>query len=593
REKIAKELLDQYGTKDIDPKVLDEIQDMSEAMEKMPTGRVKNKQAIDILSKIENESGIKKTDLMFSLWYAGLLSGTSTQALNIMSNSLNLLGETFTTVVQETLVNKDPKNAMKAMTKLFSGWEEALKQGADILKHGGDPDKISVKLEAKNVLESVKFKGVLKPLNTYKYVSRFMVAMDSIFYYKFRDMRYHQLAGQMAKDEGLKGEELNNRVTEILYNSKEDIDGANKQAQKELDKVTELTGKEFSKTDVSLRGFEILDQNRAKDNPEIVTDADKFAAHGTFNYDPEGILGVFSNVLTSLTTKVPPVKFIIPFTRIVANVLNQQLDYTPYGFVRAQGGISRMVNKVFSNANITESAPQTAEARSRQLIKAAWGTMMMAGLYSLAKAYDEDEDPYFAITGKGPRDFNKKSQLFSQGWKPYSIKIGDLYIPYQFSPAGYGLAVMGNTLDAEKYDDLTKKDLSTRTAFALSASTKSIFDMSFLTGLGGVFKALSSDSDPEKEMKNLLKPVSSLPSTIVPSLIRQVDKMFDPTIYEAREITEAVVKNIPFARQTLLKPALNAYGQPVEKTGTRFSSTRTEDPVWKLMAERELFAPKA
>ncbi len=75
---------------------------------------------------------------------------------------------------------------------------------------------------------------------------------------------------------------------------------------------------------------------------QMTEDAYNFAAHGTFNYESDGTLGAFTNAVSkALDVKVggvQPGRFVVPFTRIITNVVNNALDYSPVGLIRAAKG---------------------------------------------------------------------------------------------------------------------------------------------------------------------------------------------------------------------------------------------------------------
>jgi hypothetical protein len=51
----------------------------------------------------------------------------------------------------------------------------------------------------------------------------------------------------------------------------------------------------------------------------------------------------------------------------------------------------------------------------------------------------------------GPRTADQRKQLQETGWIPYSIKVGDKYYSYGWTPAAIPIAILGNYLDAKKY----------------------------------------------------------------------------------------------------------------------------------------------
>jgi hypothetical protein len=103
---------------------------------------------------------------------------------------------------------------------------------------------------------------------------------------------------------------------------------------------------------------------------------------------------------------------------------------------------------------------------------------------------------------------------------------------------------------------------------------------------------LTSTGDPEKVKEKLYKSLGKTTTSFIPNLFKQIDKIYDPTIYDSKSIKASILKEIPIVKELSdLKPKLNGFGQPSEKTGTRFYNKVTNDPVWLLMAKYELFTP--
>ena len=440
-------------------------------------------------------------------------------------------------------------------------------------------------------MENFRFHGgAFNPLNYYKFVGRFMTAVDSAAFMAGQGMMKHEVARETARAEGLTGVKLKKRTSDLLNNSEAISEGAVQQATQEIEEIDERQEKKFGKLEknrqIRIRTNEIIEENIPE---EIVADAKNFAAFVTFNYESVGVIGLLAKTFAGLSRKFPPFRLIVPFTRVVANVLNQQIDYTPWGYLRAFG---------LSPSNfipIDSTGAKNAKERNRQIIKATMGTMLMVGLYAMAKTFEDDDDPFFEITGKGPSDFNKRNQLFSQGWKPYSVKIGDQRWSYQFTQLGVGLSIIGNWLDNEKFKELGEKDLITKTAFAVQSSASGILDMSFLTGLSGLMSALTNDSNPEKQADKLFKSLGRTATSLVPNAFKQIDKaFFDNTIYDTKTVASSLMKEVPFVRSNLpLKAKLDAFGQPVKKQGNRFFTDITDDKIWLMMGEKEVFVPGA
>ena len=103
------------------------------------------------------------------------------------------------------------------------------------------------------------------------------------------------------------------------------------------------------------------------------------------------------------------IKFIFPFVKTGANILQMNLDHN--GLYAVLSPAQRKI--------LLSNTPEGALARSQVAFgtfSLAFGTMLAAnGL----------------ITGSAPPDPKERKALFETGWRPYSVKIGDKYISYQ------------------------------------------------------------------------------------------------------------------------------------------------------------------
>jgi len=591
---IESEIEKAFGIKLMTDEQKAKIKELSDERDLRPEGFLKDEATRELLSEIEGFDGISKKDLIWSIWYASILSGHETQMLNIGSNALNMGLETIVTAIE-----KGPRMVAENIKGTVSGSKLGFSEFIQVLSKGYSPEKMRSKIETKDALESKIFVGgKFNPINYYKYVGRFMTAVDTAAYMTSKGARSQELAYETAKKEGLKGKELQARVSDLLNNSEAAYDEAQAEAVRDI-KTMHLRANDIDFTEenidsipfeptreqkrlINLRRTEIIEANV---DEEITQKAKDFASFVTFNYDPEGLLGYVATKLSETGQKIQGVKLIAPFTRIVANVLNQQLDYTPYGALRAYG-----VN--FGAKMDSNTKAKDVRDRNRKLIKATLGTALLYGLYSLVSQYSDDEDPYIYISGKGPTNFNKRSQLMSQGWRPYSVKIGDKWISYQYTPLGLGLSFVGNWVDNERYGELSEKDASIQLAFALGNSGSSVMDMSFLTGLGGFMSALNSNANADTKAEKMLNTTGKIGTSFIPNLFKQIDKSYDPTIYDADTFSASILKEIPIVkRHSGLKPKLNAFGQDVKKDGDRFSGNVTTDENWLFMSKHRVFAP--
>jgi len=593
-EEIINSLKKEFKIPEVSPEVVAELMEMDAKRQQLPEGKIQDEQTIKMLDLIASKTKIPKADLIMSIWYASILSGPGTHMVNVAGNLVNSTMEGGIDAMEQ-LAKGDPTYLLRLAPYLFQQTNKAFSESKAVWTKGLDSSRSAAMNQMPNPLEQVKFKGgKANPFNYYKYVGRGLSAVDAFFYSMATDSRSFLEANRIAREEGLKGQKLVDRTNEILYNNKEIAEEAGIQARTELELASEKTGIKFTENDIKRRKFEILEQKRLD---RVSNAAKTFAQQVTYNYTPQGVLGMFAKVFQYAGDNFKPFKAIIPFTRIVANVLNQQLDYTPYGYARA---FDKSLSGIFfpEDFQIGSTGAKTVEERNRKLIKASIGLSTMAGLYAMAAYYDglEDDDPrknYFDIIGRGPSDPNKKGQLMTQGVKFNSLKIGDKYINFQYTPLGLILGLTGNYRDAVKYKELDKKAIDQRLAYAAMNIPGAILDMSFLSSLSDMLSSLGRETSPETAQNIATGMIARNATSFVPAMFKQIDKWFDPTIYDATDFQSAILKEIPFVDdQSGLKPKLNILGQPISKQG-RFTSPQNTEPVWRFLAKKEIFISAA
>jgi len=195
------------------------------------------------------------------------------------------------------------------------------------------------------------------------------------------------------------------------------------------------------------------------------------------------------------------------------------------------------------------------------------------------------------INGAGPSDPERRRQLQEAGWKPYSLKIGNHYWSYIYTPIGLGLSILGNMSDAVRYGELQHKDAITRGAYAFSRLGSTIFSQSFLSGLTNLFDSLSGSSSPGQTIASLRRTLSTTAGTgSTPRIFLDIQRLFDPTRDDSNTIGQDLLKNTPFAAITN-KPTLNAFGEPVKMPTNRFVSPVTKDLAWQLVTGRNIRVP--
>jgi len=536
-----------------------EINRRARAVQEAPEGRQRNDKIIDMLTYIDRATGkAARGDKLVSLWYANVLSGHQTQERNLYDTGVNVLSD----VIINAVVNK--QNPVHAVRAMLGGLRQGLHEGAETLATGRTQFRKD-KLESIKGLESNPYKGRLSFLNKWKLVGRALSAEDALWYKAAQVARQNILARKLAKEQGLSGEALRKEVDNILHNTEQNIREFEAQA-----KTEGLTGRA-----AKLRAFELAEQQMP---PDLLEDSVAFAGRATYNFEPEGVMGEIARGVEHITGNVPLLRFVVPFTRIVANVTNRNLAYTPIG-----GAMSK---KKYARGDMSP------EVYAEQQAKAIVGSLTMGALLMMSKMFDDEDDPRFAIYGRGPSDFKKRNQLRQDGWRPYSIKIGGKYIDYRLSPFALGLSFAGNLADAERFNEMDEVSMGDRTAFAAVMMGDLLLNQSFMSGAADVFSIFdAAQRSPELAAEKAEKFVArAFGGFIAPNLFRQIDQVFDPKLTEAKTFAEAIAKQIPFARREG-RPLINALGEQVEKDTGLIFGKKKGDPIWGMLAEKGVWVP--
>ncbi|MCA9382651.1 hypothetical protein KC660_04580, partial [Candidatus Dojkabacteria bacterium] len=583
----------------------------------------------------EAQSFIPKTNrdsLGWGLFYASILSGPRTQALNIGANIVKMVLDNMWLSIAEWRANKgNPERLRIAISNWLGLWQGIQKgriEAKEIFFHGRKKTSFSNKFFESSELERWGkewniFNNIKNSKNFWevalkqtawmaKFVPRFMESADVIAYWGNYMGRYRQLMTEVKANQGYTGRALASEVNKIMYGGDITKQEAIDQATKELtDKDGKFKGKVgggfYDKIDVRRRADEILEQNLVKQfGQEVLWDADRFAKNATFQQDPKGVMGTVVNTIQKYHSHknklvAVPARLIVPFTRIVANVTNDQLEYIPFiGLARGQNILSK------NELTLEERRIATAKGLASMIV-------LGLGVAALSMFDPADEDEWkVKIHGNGPQDFNKIIQLKGENWQPNSLQVGNTYFSFKDMPFGLFLTLMGNLFDSERY---SKGDpsMSASAIQSLLSSPQVILDASFLSGASAFFETVinSKDLKEDKMVENWEKFFVNQGKVVIPNLFRQVASSFDPTWYQTKGIKEYFYKQyaVPYIQlaggEVDLQPYFTNLGDPVKfgRDGTfptlarlsgisRFINVKKEDEiVYDFLDAKNIYIP--
>lgn len=255
------------------------------------------------------------------------------------------------------------------------------------------------------------------------------------------------------------------------------------------------------------------------------------------------IKGFDAKSIDDAIKRTPVMRVVAPFTKTNLNLVEYALNRTPL----AKG----------LRADIRAGGVR----RDQALGRVSFGMMTMGSIAGLTAQG--------IATGSGPADVKARRTLEASGWKPYSIKVGDTYIPYdKADPMG---SVMGIAADiAEIAGHLSSdRDGELKELVVHGASAVMQFmTPEFLTkNIGDFFDVIQGDEKKfERFVSNVARgaiPYSSFLRAMKPALDNvKRDKRADPkaAFPPFEKILNEMRDTIPFMSKSL-PPKRNIFGE--------------------------------
>lgn len=324
----------------------------------------------------------------------------------------------------------------------------------------------------------------------------------------------------------------------------------------------------------------------------------KKATRSVFNNPPEGVLGIVANSLNSFSSSLPVARIIVPFTNLLANVLNVALDYNPLiGIPRLLDvSPSALINSFFGKDNPTTTVKgggawkrdldEQVERRYELLTRMMVG--LIAGTLAAVLLAGEDEEGFPLLTGQGPKDW-RKAKKWKETHKPFSIRIGDTYVSYQNWPVSTIMAFFGNYFDIMRYG--SEKQKQQAVVQAMAGYVPFVLNNSFMSGISKMYSTVNDLA--AKAMKGeefVAGTLGSNVSQMVPfaNLAMDLDKGFNST-EPFLPGWEKFYTRIPFVRHLDARPMLNQFGEPLD---TKAYDNKAANALYKGLGAERFFAPQ-
>lgn len=606
--KISDIIASKYEIPDMSTEERAELAAMAERVARLPQNSVYRADAVmDMMNFMHDRlKNLSLFDKGWALWYGNILSGYNTHIRNVVGNAVELGATGFI----DTLI-RNPAEWYGQVTQALYGSKRGAAAGfAEGYRHFRTGESVvsrseGDKFSAGGVLERVNFTGGrINPANYVKYVGRLLRAEDSVAFHTAYELKSFQGALEMAQAEGLEGEAAEKRVEQLLNLSDQQQKEFTERAEAEWANLNPGDVKGTKAEFVDRRVLELTKQEREAGLVERATD---YANRVTFNYKPEGLLGILAEGIATLTrgaegpqpgqrkadrtaldTILAFPRLIVPFARVVANVTNRQLDYLigaprsilPTTFV-LEGGRIKFQDK-------------TSDQRAIELKKGLVGAagLIAAGIAGMPG--DDDEERGWSLHAGGPSNPNARAVLAQTGWKPWSLQIGDTYIPFRYLPIGIGLASVAEMHDHARYKETTDESAVEKVGFGLAAVGAATLDASFLSNLSDFLGAVSQrDGDARAQALNRFVQRTVNAGSLVPfsNLVNNLTTDLDAYDRDRNGAYAFLASQVPVS-QLKGEPAIDLFGDAIENRAFeafvgRSKAEGPEDRLYRLLAEKE------
>jgi hypothetical protein len=556
-----------------------EIVKRANNLQTMPEGNLRERAATKLLNLAAAKGMVKGTDVPMGIFYADILSGMTTPAKIVFENENLLVGNTLAALASRPgQVMRNPVDFVRGLAAAYG--RGIVKGGlqAESTLRTGIVTGIYKDIRPSSVMELKPFGERMEPLNFWKWFGRIISTGHETTFKPAWEVRSLLIARDVAAKEGLTGDKLQQRVADLLANTAEHVDAAKAQATAEL-------GTTGNKLDYQRRVREILEQRREQNIPGITEQSRDFALRTAYLNEPYGFLGMVATKVREITQGGPDkdaaghiiprlVKTQIPFTTVAANILNETLNWTPVGTWRAwrAGETGKLYGREAVDAN----------ERGELYAKSILGLIGTGAITAL-----------FPVHGSGPSNPAQRKQLLATGWIPWSIELpGGRYISVANTPLKLPLAVIGNWEDWNRYGKGEEADGAERAAFALKATVANILSQGYLDSVRRFLDAAGDENTSQGASKLEKLTARTATSFVVPNLVQQVDRVFDPKQYDQTGIKALLTSQVPFVRRDN-RPVLNVLGEPVQSGPFHYwASTVTDDPLWKILAAKQAWVPE-
>lgn len=330
--------------------------------------------------------------------YNSMLSGPRTFEVNAISNSLELPWRLARDVGASTLRGR-PGEVGVEMSGAYAGLQKANRAFLDTLFNGITAEQAARGELPRDLSARVRNPVGKKIAQVLEPPSRLLAAADEWAKAIDYGMSFGRLAARQASEEGLRGEAWSTRTAQLM--------------------------------------------SAPETNPALMRRASDMADRMTW----KGDMGNIGEGLQAFTRRTGPIgNLILPFLRTSYQITTRGIERSPLGLIGTGIDVARGAYGPDLRAAMRGEGPRPKGVTplGERLGDNLMGTAIFGGLY-----YEAQQNN---ISGAGPDSTQDKKLLLSQGWQPYSVKVGDRWVSYaNWGPAAIPFAMAAAAAETQRF----------------------------------------------------------------------------------------------------------------------------------------------
>lgn len=261
------------------------------------------------------------------------------------------------------------------------------------------------------------------------------------------------------------------------------------------------------------------------------------ALYQTFNQAP----GAIGQALLKLKHKYLIAHILIPFARTTSNLARASFERTPLAPLVGQW-----------RADLAAGGAR----RDLALARVSVGSMVTMAVIDATMSGQ--------ITGRGPVDPGQRQAWAREGWKPYTIKIGDQWMTYNgLSPIGDQIGMAADLAETAMHghSELVEgKDMENLTLASIAAVSGTVMNKSYLSGFANFIDAIH---DPQGGGAAYF--ARQFVGSFVPAGVNAVEGAADPNVRAVNSMMDAIRARIP-GMSDALPIRRDLWGEPMRNT---------------------------